>query len=718
MRSPRALAALIVLTLAAAPVAVAGAEELPPGFTDGRPVGAPPSDDPVAAGPGGARTRTAEAGSSTEDQTAAAAATTERYFGEGAWNAVRTAVANTPRACTMSDDGLTALVIAPVFAESSAATSPSTAPSPMTLSRYDEWNGVRRDDAGTPENNYGLYAFQQPSTPYKRAFWHPGLGIWQFDVAGLGAPLTTIEAMDVRVVAGKVAEEISRRYCLASGDAEQKRDAGWSPWSGCDVVLSNGVKACEQHYRDMIPGFENITLVAGIGPLGGVVRRECMLQGVEGTMPCSYVEPRVGVIQGATAWATAPPLDGGQTTVAPTPLSHPFYVIDRGTTEERHWLRDDTGYSIDIRASRTIGKDARPRSTQAGSGLAWASSSGLCDLTTGRGACFPVPPPGVNGNMVTVLSGNRAVPLDATGDGKEDVLWYGSGSDADLFWVGNGGGSFASRSFSVSGTYQDLLPGDVDDDGDDDVVVYNRFTGAGYLMRSRGDATFSLSSLAIGAGRIPFMLDADGNGDAELFTYGKDGLSDALWSWNGSRLAPRARTVPGTFSPQVGDFDGNGTDDIFWYAPGSTTDKLWLHRSTMSYASLAKPVQGTYRVAVGDFDGNNRDDIVWYAPGSASDTVWFGTNGGSFSPQGVTIVGDFLTIVASIDGTGRDGLILYAPGPGVDRWFRWTTGRTLSSTNLTLPASHRAAVGGFSAGGADGILWHQAGVMPDIVWYR
>jgi hypothetical protein len=703
--SPRTLAALLVMVLAVAPAAHAVAEELPPGFTDGQPVGEPPEPDDRA------RTLAESAAPAGEAQTAA---TTERYFGEGAWNAVRTAVAATPRSCSISNGGLTALVLAPVFKESSAATSPSTAPSPMTLSRYDEWNGVLSSSMGTPENNYGLYAFRQPSTPYKRAFWHPGLGIWQYDTAGLGAPLTTVEAMDVRVVAGAVATKMATNYCNApSGSSDQERRyQAWRDW-GYPCTL------CEEFFDEMWPDFGNINLVPGIGPLGGVVRRECMLAGVSGTMPCWYVDPRVGVIQGATAWATLSPQDGGSTTVAPTPLSLPFYVLDRGATEERHWLRVDTGYSIDIRATRNIGKDARPRSTQAGSGLAWASSSGLCDVTAGRGsACMPIPPPGVSGNTVTVLSTNLAVPLDATGDGKEDVLWYGAGAAKDLLWVGHGGGSFASTSLTISGGYHDVLPGDIDGDGDDDVVVYNRSTGAGYLMRSRGDGTFSISSIGMGVGRIPFLLDADGDGDSELFSYGKDSLSDGLWNWTGSGLSRANRVVPGTFFPFVGDFDGNGRDDIFWYAPGSTTDKLWLHRSSGGYASIAKPVQGTYRVAVGDFDGDQKDDITWYAPGTAGDSTWFGADLGAFTSQGMTIVGDYRLVVASIDGSGRDGLILYAPGSSVDRWFRWTAGRELWSNNLTLPRFHRAAVGDFSAGGTDGILWYEPGATPDIVWYR
>ena len=40
----------------------------------------------------------------------------------------------------------------------------------MTLSRWDTQSS--------------LWAFGNKSTPYQRAFWHPGVGMWQFDSAG------------------------------------------------------------------------------------------------------------------------------------------------------------------------------------------------------------------------------------------------------------------------------------------------------------------------------------------------------------------------------------------------------------------------------------------------------------------------------------------------------------------------------------------------------
>src|SRR4029453_4290859 len=111
-----------------------------------------------------------------------------RYFGRGAYHGIRAPGAPPPRSWARADDELTALVMAPIFKEVSMAETPETAPSPMTLSRWDEWTGIAAGNTNM-NANYGLYPFADPyGTPYPRAYWTPGIGMFQYDSAGVGAP--------------------------------------------------------------------------------------------------------------------------------------------------------------------------------------------------------------------------------------------------------------------------------------------------------------------------------------------------------------------------------------------------------------------------------------------------------------------------------------------------------------------------------------------------
>jgi len=495
---------------------------------------------------------------------------------------------------------------------------------------------------------------------------------------------------------------------------QERRYSAWRDW-GYPCSL------CQGFFDEMMgstPRFGNLNLVPGITPLGGTERRTCVVAGASSPQPCWYVDPRVGVIQGATAWATLSPDGGSGPTVAPTPLSLPFYVVDRGATEERHWLHEDTGYAIDIRASRTIGKNARPRSNQTGSGLTWASTSGLCDLTASRGACTPLPPPGMTSRALSVTSGYRPVSLDADGDGAGDVLWYRPGSGSDALWLGAGSGSFDSTSVAISSTYDDVLTGDVDGDGDDDVLWYSRASGASYLWRSRGDGTFASLTLTPGAGRRPLLLDANGDGDDEIFWYGPGTLSDSLWSWSGSTFSKSARSVSAAYQPFVGDFDGNGRDDIFWYAPGSPADFVWLHASNGSTVSVARTVRGTYAPVVGDLDGDGEDDVFWYAAGTANDAAWFGGPSAAFVAQRAEVNSTYTPVVADLTGSGRDTITWYAPGAGSDHHWAWSSTRVVTTAERVLPGFHRPLVGGFSTGGTDGVVWYEPNHPTDVIWYR
>jgi hypothetical protein len=704
----------------------------PVGFTDGIPVGGEetmgvpvPADEP-AEDDAADRSDAPAAGVETF-AAAAAAAAAPRYFGDGPWEAIRVAAVEVTKPCSVSVDDVRAMMVSPVFKESSAATTPSTSPSPMTLSRWDEWNGVF-DTTGNSSANYGLYENRDPYTPYTRAYWHPGIGIWQYDSAGVGAPYLASERIDVRIIAADVARGMVNRYCAsASTTAFGRRRAAWQPWGTDCTTATAANNLCEIEFQEMrgtAPSFSNISVVSGVSPTGGMLTRTCRVDGV--TYSCWYVDP--GRAQGATGWTSNPTGAPGPTS-AQAPLSYPFYVLERSGREERHWLTEDTGYAVDISATRQIGKNARPRSGAAnvGSGLTWSRSSALCDVTANRGNCGgttgPPPlttligPPTVSQASVNV-SGRSYEPIsvDLDGNGRNDIFWYGPGSTKDSIWISTGNGTFRpGANTNVSGVYQPKVL-DANGDGREDILWYASADPVKRIWLSRGDGTFTSQTYKPGSNIEPVIVDRDGNGRDEILWYGAGSAPDRWWTWSGSAFVRSDVVVNGTYTPFVGDFDGNGAEDIFWYAPGSGNDSRWMHTLTGRPVTGSVTVNGHYFPMVGDFDGNGADDVIWYAPGSTRESLWWGS-GGAITTQSFVVNELYVPMVVDLGDDGRDDVAWYDQADGTDSlWTTWLADRSRASRSFEAPAGYLTAVGRFGNGGPGGVFWYGRGAQSAIWW--
>ncbi len=245
--------------------------------------------------------------------------------------------------CGLTPNQLAALVLAPTYPET--GTPVGATPSPMTLSRWD--------------NQIGLHSFRtvrgQP-----RAFWHPGIGAWQFDSAGMGARLTAAQAIDTNVAAAHTARAIAARWCANPTLAHV-----WAPWYGC------AGRACHKTYytiyRRKTDRLVAVTPDLDVQARGGMQRRTCIGPARRVAFTCWRVDPSRA--QGHAAFAA--PRYG------PAPISAPFYVYAANGREYRHWLRADTGYGRGVWASRPLGANAR-------TGLTWHYSDGLVDVTRSR----------------------------------------------------------------------------------------------------------------------------------------------------------------------------------------------------------------------------------------------------------------------------------------------------------------------------------------------
>lgn len=249
-------------------------------------------------------------------------------------------------ACQISADAAVALSIAMTWPETAPSGEP---PSPMTLSRYDT-----QPTLGDPEGRAeGLW-------------FHPGIGMWQMDSAGLGTDYTAGEAMNVEYTAGRAVPGIIASYCDSlnggAGEASARR-AAWQPWVAC------WEGACEDTYQRALAG---VVTVDGVTNLGGAEPRQCDFGGT--TVDCLFVN--AANAQGANWWADPA---GGR-----SPVAAPFYVwrVTDGdaVTEIRYWLAADSGAATDVQASRPFGGNARDS-------LTWTAGAGLCDTTENRGGC-------------------------------------------------------------------------------------------------------------------------------------------------------------------------------------------------------------------------------------------------------------------------------------------------------------------------------------------
>jgi hypothetical protein len=697
MRAPRVrarsvgLAASALMALSA--VAPAGAQAPPPPEP-----GSPPRPPPplVQEGPGSAP-RPLYSAAAVE----VAAATTVRAFGRQPYQDVVAAASAEARArraggCALSGARLAGVMLSVTFTEAGPLSSSTVAPSPMTLSRWD----------GTAP----LWSFGTTATPYRTAFWHPGIGMWQFDHPWQN---TAAERIDTAASARLAAQVMAGRYCgWTSGTGLTRFAYMVRPWHGCNATTGAG-DACRaiflNHFvanstalsDDRLTGF---TLVDGVGRLGGARWRTCRLLGQTATVPCLYVHP--GLAQGYRGWASS--------TFSPNPLSSPFYVVRVGSTERRYWLREDTGYAIDIAARTTIGSN--PRST-----IAWASGGRICDVSALRGGCELRAPSWKRWRYDQVTGTYTPLVGDFDGNGRDDIFWYGPGAAADGLWLTRRDGAAPVKlALRVTGTYRPLV-GDFDGNGRDDIFWYGSGSAPDGLWLGAVRGAFQASTQAVGGRYAPLVGDFDGNRRSDILWYAPadDGSSpERLWlSRTTGGFAVSGRAVPDGFRPFVGDFDGDARDDIFWYAPGSVRDSVWFGAPAGAFASSSRSVGGTYRPLVGDFDADGRDDVVWYASGFASDWLWSARAGRTFESRGLTVNGAYAPVVGDISGNRRADIVWYAPGTAGDAVWLGAPEGAFTSDRAQLSGRYRPLVGDFDATAGRDVFWYAAGAAIDGMWF-
>jgi hypothetical protein len=271
-----------------------------------------------------------------------------------------------------------------------------------------------------------------------------------------------------------------------------------------------------------------------------------------------------------------------------------------------------------------------------------------------------------NGNTQSVALGDVDV------DGDLDLV-TGNGNllgEPNRIWLNNGSGAFTDSGQALgNGNTQSVALGDVDGDGDFDLVTGNIGENRVWLNDGSGVLTDSGQALGNGNTQSVALGDVDGDGDLDLVTGNVLGEPNLVWLNNGSGVFTDAGQVLGndsTESVELGDVDGDGDFDLVTGNIG--VNRVWLNNGSGAFNDSGQALGniGTLDIALGDVDDDGDLDLV--SGNSGFDRVWLNsyrslqTDVFLDSSQALGISETSSIVLGDVDG---DGDLDHVTGNGV-----------------------------------------------------
>ena len=239
------------------------------------------------------------------------------------------------------------------------------------------------------------------------------------------------------------------------------------------------------------------------------------------------------------------------------------------------------------------------------------------------------------------LGGNgSAIPGDLDGDGDLDVMTAVPYA-ANRVFFNNGSGSFTDSGQTLTaGPTDALVLGDFDDDGDLDAFEVNAGVPNKVWMND-GSGGFTDSGQMLGgfrAGKDADVGDVDGDGDLDVVVanvYSNTGARVYLNNGSGIFTETGQSIGGGTgnlYRVRLGDFDGDGDLDVFAPQRSAPGSEVWMNDGSGGFADSGQRLffTGTRRIDgadVGDLDGDGDLDFIeaiWAPDGGAR--VWLNQN--------------------------------------------------------------------------------------------
>jgi hypothetical protein len=184
---------------------------------------------------------------------------------------------------------------------------------------------------------------------------------------------------------------------------------------------------------------------------------------------------------------------------------------------------------------------------------------------------------------------------------------------------------------SLAAYQNNLLGSDFDNNGSDDLVRYNYYTGAVELQLMNGSTPlYSINMGTAGGGwQVAGLADFDGNGYDDLLWHNVATGSNGLWLMNGTNvqsyvLLPDSPANSDWRIVGVDDFDLNGTPDLLWRSNYHEMTGVWMMTGTAMTGIQVLPGRSRDWVVSGvaDVDNNLTPDILWQNRVTGQSDIW------------------------------------------------------------------------------------------------
>jgi hypothetical protein len=246
---------------------------------------------------------------------------------------------------------------------------------------------------------------------------------------------------------------------------------------------------------------------------------------------------------------------------------------------------------------------------------------------------------------------NQCTFVDIEGDGDKDIVFAnGQGYSAlgallkPRIYVNNGAGVFAdqtdARAAGITGCFRGVEAGDVDRDGDWDLLLAQDFNRRPLLLVNNGAGVFAdqtttrLPNIAMGSARGQFGdVDNDGDLDIVLCNSGANRFSTTgrprLFINGGTGVftdAPTAQFPTTALAEQMdcvlGDVDNDLDLDLHvgTRASGANSSQLWINNGAGAFTKLTPFVTDAscYSYDFGDMDGDGDLDLIGVNAGASN----------------------------------------------------------------------------------------------------